>query len=392
LEAGSDLEESKTFVPPFFKLCYILFLRGYVPQKEATDTSDTVYEKRHRKYETFEKRLRLREKEKLKHEQYKLKERIEQLRVMDPSAFLAMPSTHFSSVPDPGAEEEGLPVGTHPNGPPAHNEGERRRQEMLDVALSLEERYRALLPHDKKAGSERGRERPSASVEPLDVDEEASDDDEEAEAVAAQLSRQERGKLKLKIRFSRQGRPPLDRPRNRKANSPSPSPSPTPRRSRVAGSPTSPTLLRLPGQKWRAATLKARSSRRISSPHRGSTASSDSDPDTADVNGHDHRPRSKHPYKYKKREIPDDSPSHSEREPIPTGPARPVVDSTGHTNCVLLAAALRASAAPKARHTQRNILAFGTVVPEQITAFRNFKLPWWIKDDDEAEPEGEEGS
>jgi len=63
------------------------------------ETSDTAYEKRHRKYETFEKRQRLREKEKLKHEQYKLKERIDQLRAMDPSAFLTLPDNLFPSRP-----------------------------------------------------------------------------------------------------------------------------------------------------------------------------------------------------------------------------------------------------------------------------------------------------
>src|ERR1700735_1921502 len=67
--------------------------------QDIADTSDAAYEKRHRKYETFEKRQRLREKEKLKHEQYKLKERMEQLRAMDGSAFLALPSSSFSPIP-----------------------------------------------------------------------------------------------------------------------------------------------------------------------------------------------------------------------------------------------------------------------------------------------------
>ena len=68
------------------------------------DTSDAAYEKRHRKYETFEKRQRLREKEKLKHEHYKLKERIEQLRAMDSSAFLAIPASEFADTPGFGAD------------------------------------------------------------------------------------------------------------------------------------------------------------------------------------------------------------------------------------------------------------------------------------------------
>ncbi|KAK0465546.1 uncharacterized protein EV420DRAFT_1720034 [Desarmillaria tabescens] len=97
------------------------------------DTSDTYYEKRHRKYETMEKRQRLREKEQLKYEQYKLKERIEQLRGMDAMAFLTLPADGF-----------------HINNPSLYKEGERRRREMLDTATTLEERYRILLPPDKK--------------------------------------------------------------------------------------------------------------------------------------------------------------------------------------------------------------------------------------------------
>jgi len=117
------------------------------------DTSDAAYERRHKKYETFERRQRFREKEKLKHEQYKLKERIEQLRIMDASAFLALPPSDFS--PAPGAQEYDVDADTaalaaaHVNGANAHNEGERRRKEMLDIALSLEARFRVLLPPDR---------------------------------------------------------------------------------------------------------------------------------------------------------------------------------------------------------------------------------------------------
>lgn len=122
-------------------------------EEETVDTSDAAYEKRHRKYETFEKRLRLREKEKLKHEHYKLKERIEQLRAMDGSAFLALPASSFTPIPgfSPNDGDDGIGniPGTHINGAAAHNEGERRRKEMLDIASSLDERYRVLLPPDR---------------------------------------------------------------------------------------------------------------------------------------------------------------------------------------------------------------------------------------------------
>ncbi|KAF5368615.1 hypothetical protein D9758_002209 [Tetrapyrgos nigripes] len=119
------------------------------------DTSDAAYERRHRKYETMEKRQRLRELEKLKHEQYKLKERIEQLRAMDPTAFLTLSASSFTPAPGhvPVAEDDpnaSIPGG-HANGTAAVHEGERRRKEMLEVATMLENRYRILLPPERHA-------------------------------------------------------------------------------------------------------------------------------------------------------------------------------------------------------------------------------------------------
>ncbi|GJJ13266.1 hypothetical protein Clacol_007517 [Clathrus columnatus] len=99
--------------------------------EEGYETSDVAYVNRHRKYEAFEKRQRRREKEKLVHEQYKLKERIEQLKGMDVTAF---------------------GVG-----------GEARRREMLDTAIGLQSRYAILLPPEpkkiihKKGDKRRGR-------------------------------------------------------------------------------------------------------------------------------------------------------------------------------------------------------------------------------------------
>jgi hypothetical protein len=95
------------------------------------DTSDGAYIARHRKYETFEKRQRRREKEKLVNEHQKLKARMEQLRSMDAAAF-------------GGKDVE---------------ESERRRRTMLATAEDLEQRYRVLLPEprqrsDKKAAQQ----------------------------------------------------------------------------------------------------------------------------------------------------------------------------------------------------------------------------------------------
>lgn len=118
------------------------------------DTSDAYYEKRHRRYETMEKRQRLREREQLKYEQYKLKERTEQLRGMDAMAFLSLPVESFT--PKPSEEEDTeLPSisasGFHINNPSLYKEGERRRKEMLNTAMTLEARYRILLPPDRKS-------------------------------------------------------------------------------------------------------------------------------------------------------------------------------------------------------------------------------------------------
>src|SRR5579863_3836050 len=122
----------------------------YDNKQEGIDTSDAAYEKRHRKYETFEKRQRLREKEKLKHEHYKLKERIEQLRALEPSAFLSAPDSFFAGSrqrPSPHREGEADVQGGSTDAPSTQvqNEGEWRKRLMLDVANSLDARYRTLL-------------------------------------------------------------------------------------------------------------------------------------------------------------------------------------------------------------------------------------------------------
>jgi hypothetical protein len=121
--------------------------------QEGIDTSDAAYEKRHRKYETFEKRQRLREKEKLKHEQYKLKERIEQLRALEPSAFLNVADSFFvtSLYPPPHEHEHEhehdarTTTNGNGNGNALHCDGEWRKRQILEVANSLEARYRTLL-------------------------------------------------------------------------------------------------------------------------------------------------------------------------------------------------------------------------------------------------------
>ena len=93
----------------------------------------------------------MREKEKLKHEQYKLKERMEQLRVMDSAAFLTLPASLFlhPSMQVDG-EVDGSQAEVDATQPTVvSQEGERRRKEMLSIASMLQERYRILLPPER---------------------------------------------------------------------------------------------------------------------------------------------------------------------------------------------------------------------------------------------------
>ncbi|KAJ7361414.1 hypothetical protein DFH08DRAFT_844060 [Mycena albidolilacea] len=163
---------------------------------ETNTDLDAAYEKRHKKYEKFEKGQRLREKEKLKHAQYKLKERIEQLRGMDNSAFMQAPASSFSPRPGvPEVIEDDVLGGL--NGNPAYLEGERRRKEMLTNAQALEERYRILLPPDRQR-------KPTTGIS-NDPDSELSGkefvrphDDGESD-LEEDVSKKESQKLKLKL-------------------------------------------------------------------------------------------------------------------------------------------------------------------------------------------------
>ncbi|TFK19961.1 hypothetical protein FA15DRAFT_759679 [Coprinopsis marcescibilis] len=115
--------------------------RGNQPK---VDDSDAAYERRHERYERFEVGMRHREKEKLQYEHHKLKERIDQLRGLDASAFLSFPADMFSPAPQQPPEED-LANAAGIYNTPAQVEGERRRKEMLEAANFLELRYRGIL-------------------------------------------------------------------------------------------------------------------------------------------------------------------------------------------------------------------------------------------------------
>ena len=96
-------------------------------QQAVIDTSDAAYVLRHRRFEALEKRQRLREKEKIQHERYKLKERIDVLRAMPGHAFIKEADLSDSMEVDTTAQ------------------GEKLRRELLREAEELEQRYDNLL-------------------------------------------------------------------------------------------------------------------------------------------------------------------------------------------------------------------------------------------------------
>jgi len=139
---------------------------------------------------------------------------------MDGAAFLNLPSSSFSPIPvqsNEGGEEEQIVNSlllTDMNGISVNDEGERRQKEMLEAALTLEERYRTLLPVDRK-GAERDKKdsRQNSvriSTEPdgksLDKQHEHYDSGESEfdPEPPAEVTREATEKLKLRIRVPRQ--------------------------------------------------------------------------------------------------------------------------------------------------------------------------------------------
>ncbi|KAF8846083.1 hypothetical protein BDN67DRAFT_890992 [Paxillus ammoniavirescens] len=303
--------------------------------EDCADTSDATYEKRHRKYETFEKRQRLREKEKLKHEQYKLKERIEQLKAMDGSAFLGLPATSFSLPAGTSDDETGITLpGAHINGAAIYHEGERRRQEMLEVASMLEERYRTLLPSEKKLADLKGASRcSSVNLQLADVrtQEDSVFSGRETFSQASPKPNAPSIVLKIKVPQFRQKDP--------------------------SGLPLS--LVSSPG-------TQAISQHHLSPTKPFSKVSSDA----LSMSSERSRKRSRAScvdYPESPRSTPEHvtKPSHSSVAP--------------KTESLLMQWALRTRAAPNARKTQRHVTAFGTKVPPELEEVRDFELPGWIR-------------
>ncbi|KAI0800546.1 hypothetical protein C8Q74DRAFT_1435287 [Fomes fomentarius] len=396
-------------------------------EDESVDTSDAAYEKRHRKYETFEKRQRLREKEKLKHEHYKLKERIDQLRAMDTSAFLAIPASEFEepSAPGPSVQPDNSVDTFNLHGAAAYHEGERRRKEMLEVALSLEQRYRTLLPPDRRWMEKKSDKSPSkrASIDAMAVEEEDGEeevepgeeveeqaeeevedeateeesgdevevveeepgkepaDDGESEVDPEEIEQRKSKKLKLRIKF-----PP--RMFSSKQES-----KPPPSRGGGKQITLSPFFKHSGGGKGPLTSSPLRSR-------------SYAGPDTTKYGRYSAESETLPQAPSTKRQRVDTSASASARSKsskvskstngVNTSDS---VSSTGHsskkepTPCVLMIAALRQSSAPTARKTQRHVTAFGTRVPPELEEVRDFEVPEWVLATGSASEDGDrEGS
>lgn len=278
----------------------------------------------------------MREKEKLKHEQYKLRERIEQLKVMDGSAFLGLPAASFSLPPPLNVDKSEVSLsGTRINITPIHDEGERRQQEMLEIASILEERYRTLLPSEKKLADLK-----SASSMNLQASDVCSSEEPSATGgdTPDQTSpRPSTPSIILKIKV------PQTRYKDH-SGLPSSQLSPPGINTNSNHTPLSPTK---PYSKVSSDTL-----------------SISSDP----------------PYKRRRtsRVIDVESPCSADAlEYVPPRSSHPAAPKA--EPCVLMQWALRNQAAPNVRKTQRHVTAFGTKVPPNLEEVRDFELPEWIR-------------
>ncbi|KAF8527447.1 hypothetical protein BU17DRAFT_61593 [Hysterangium stoloniferum] len=333
-------------------------------EEEGPETSDAAYVSRHRKYETFEKRQRRREKEKLVHEQFKLKERIDQLRGMDASAF-----------------------GTG---------GETRRKEMLDVAIALERRYAVLLPPEPKRANKKG-EKKRGKGEGLRTGTTTGDDadTEEEQLVSPQppeLVRpvpvkpilvlrgdKEKGKEKVVITVSTPPpQPSLPPP------SPVPSVPPPPAVSVAIEANVVPNVPHrspyIAASAFNAPTEQVATIQNSESVAHVATKSE---------NGGSPPPEHLPPTPSVSAPAPSTEPS------IPPPPPRKrqrkdphrvnTPEAPAYTQSVLLQIAARKAAQPQARQTTRVLMAFGFRVPIEVDDQMDYELPPWLMTRDELE-------
>lgn len=348
------------------------------------DMSDAAYEKRHRKYETFEKRIRLREKEKLKHEQYKLRERIEQLKSTDSSAFLSLDDSAFPTTPDIDDNESVASQSVAANGAPAPNEGERRRTLMLGIAQSLEERYRVLLPPDRPY-KKPGKGSVDNSVEPeriAPLRRRASTAFESLANGSPEVEKERTLTLKIPPRASTV----TTYKSKKKTQSESPPPPPSP--------PLSPPPKKRRGRSRPVTRSPSPLSATLSEPdiavlNDGTGDESGEDEIDASDSNSDTQTRQTRPKKrwgskkkstplYESISTPVPVPRRIGAPPQPQYASAANVVISNRSSSVLVIAAIRSSNAAVARKG-RHLAAFGTKVPE--IEHYEYELPAWILED-----------
>ena len=218
---------------------------------------------------------------------------------------------------------------TQTGDPPIHVEGERRRQEMLEVASILEERYRTLLPSEKKLADLKGAHRSnSMNLQAFDMCSPGG-----SNSTGMELP------------------------------------------SQVSPKPSVPSIIlkiKVPQARYKGVSSPGANSNSMHTPSSPTKPFSKVSSDTLSVS-------SDRPYKRYRRPRVDDvespcssgTPEYATKSPHSTAlKAEP---------CVLMQWALRNQAAPNARKTQRHVTAFGTKVPQNLEELRDFELPEWIR-------------
>lgn len=111
----------------------------------------------------------------LKQEHRKLKERMEKLAVMDYMAFMSLSAESFSPIPPTDLSNSFSEE--------VQAEGERRRQEMLEAARTLDERYQFLLREEPKPEKKSTKAAPKPPATPAKAISVAADDAMDVEVV-----------------------------------------------------------------------------------------------------------------------------------------------------------------------------------------------------------------
>jgi len=337
---------------------------------------------------------------------------------MDGSAFLTLPVSLFrlpgasDSQEGDGSANEPIVVdddtgtglhdlpGLHVNGAALHNEGERRKKEILETAAGLEERYRVLLPPDKVAkeltsASVGGSRRPSASLEPEAVGEEE----------VAPPPQQPQQKLKLRIKFLPQGPPvangngngtitvPVAGQSQTQIQAQTPKPEYPPRRVSTRSAGAVPTTPVPPATRPKTRTsiggtpsvVDLESPRPSKRPRRGAHTQEVEDEDSV---GHDTGEEAELP-------SPASATAPHKSHPKPHYPHHTHNQPVG----ILMATARRSSSLTSHRttqRTQRHLTAFGLKIHPEIEEIRDFEIPYWLKEERlemlmSQEPDGEFG-